>query len=124
MKETVQNLQIIKERNPTDVDSGDLNHWGTCDAAHGGWRARAAEIPDTIDSVFHRASARVDRVVRCDKGVRSGAPYIADTRIPVYMLIEGIALGHSVARIRKAYPDLTDDQFRKAFEFAAMVLGR
>ena len=48
-----------------------------------------------------------------------GKPVIAGTRIPVYMVLNLMAEGYTVGKIKKEYPDLTSQDIMGAIQFAA-----
>jgi uncharacterized protein (DUF433 family) len=55
-------------------------------------------------------------------GVLGGSPRIANTRIPVYMILDAIEFHGDLAGAIKSYPELTMEQVRDAVLFAAGVL--
>jgi len=55
-------------------------------------------------------------------GVLGGTPRIADTRIPVYMILQAIEYHENLEGAIKAYPRLNMEQVRDAILFAAAVL--
>jgi uncharacterized protein (DUF433 family) len=55
-------------------------------------------------------------------GILGGAPRIANTRIPVYMILDAIEFHGDLAGAIKSYPELTMEQVRDAILFAAGVL--
>ncbi len=48
-----------------------------------------------------------------------GDPCIKGTRIPVAMIVGSLADGMTSTQIRKAYPQLTDEDIRAALAYAA-----
>ena len=48
-----------------------------------------------------------------------GDPCIKGTRIPVAMIVGSLADGMTSAQIRKAYPQLTDEDIRAALAYVA-----
>ena len=48
-----------------------------------------------------------------------GDPCIKGTRIPVAMIVGSLADGMTVAQIREAYPQLTDEDIGAALSYAA-----
>ena len=60
--------------------------------------------------------------VSMDYGILGGAPCIAGTRIPVYMILDAIEFHGDLAGAIKSYPELSMEQVRDAVLFAAGVL--
>ncbi len=48
-----------------------------------------------------------------------GKPVIKGTRIPVYVILNLLAEGYTVGRIRKEYPDLTAEDIAGTLQFAS-----
>ena len=59
-----------------------------------------------------------DRIVIAPD-LHHGDPCIKGTRIPVAMIVGSLADGMTSAQIRKAYPQLTDEDIRAALAYAA-----
>ncbi|MCC7107527.1 MAG: DUF433 domain-containing protein [Chloroflexi bacterium] len=57
--------------------------------------------------------------ITVDPDVRSGKPHIKGTRITVYDVLEYLAGGMSEDEILADFPDLTRDDIRAIFAFAA-----
>lgn len=57
-----------------------------------------------------------------DPGIMMGKPVVAETIIPVDLIIEKLAAGESIEQIIEAHPRLTDELIRKALAYAAEVL--
>lgn len=53
-----------------------------------------------------------------------GKPVIKGTRIPVYLILDLIAAGHTTKDIIKEYPKLTEKDIKAALEYAASILKR
>ncbi|HEX4229279.1 MAG TPA: DUF433 domain-containing protein [Bryobacteraceae bacterium] len=60
--------------------------------------------------------------IAMDADVLSGAPRIAGTRIPVYMILDAIEYYGTVEGAIKSYSQLTVEQVKDALSFAAAVL--
>jgi uncharacterized protein (DUF433 family) len=50
-----------------------------------------------------------------------GHPCVKGTRIPVYLLLEKMAVGESFERLLSAYPQLTSDDLRACLSYAAAL---
>jgi len=59
-----------------------------------------------------------ERIV-IEPDLHHGDPCIKGTRIPVAMIVGSLADGMTPAQIRKAYPQLTDEDIRAALAYAA-----
>ncbi len=51
--------------------------------------------------------------------VMMGKPCIRGTRIPVYLILQKLAAGESVAKILQAYPQLKPDDVQACLQYAA-----
>ncbi len=56
--------------------------------------------------------------IEVNPDVLCGKPVIADTRIPVYLVLNLLASGYDFARIIEAYPTLTEDDIRAVLDYA------
>lgn len=56
-----------------------------------------------------------------DPKIQHGKPCIRGTRTPVHVILEALAMGNSVAEIKKEYPPLSDEDIRAALLFAALL---
>ena len=65
-------------------------------------------------------SKLIERIVS-DPNVCSGKPCIKGTRIPVHIVLGLLAAGEDFDGIKKAYPDITDDDIRGCLNYAAML---
>jgi len=62
----------------------------------------------------------VERIVS-DPKICSGKPCIKGTRIPVYIILDLLAAGESFEGIKKAYPNITDDDIKACLNYAAAL---
>ncbi len=67
-------------------------------------------------------AARQYTTITVDPDIMSGAPCIAGTRIPVYMILDAIGYYGSPEGVLESYPNLTLDQVKDAIGFAKMVV--
>jgi len=56
-----------------------------------------------------------------DPMICSGKPCLQGTRIPVHLILDLLAAGESYAGVRKAYPNITDDDIRACIGYAALL---
>ena len=62
----------------------------------------------------------IERIV-CDPKICSGKPCIKGTRIPVHIILDLLAAGESFERIKKAYPNITDEDIRACLNYASVL---
>jgi len=60
--------------------------------------------------------------IAVEPDLHHGDPCIRGTRIPVTMIVGSLADGMTPEEIRKAYPQLTDEDIRAALAYAADVI--
>ena len=66
----------------------------------------------------HEAPSFDDRII-VDPRVLVGKPIIRGTRIPVSLVLNLLGHGYVFARIREAYPQLTDEDIKAAIAYSA-----
>ncbi len=59
--------------------------------------------------------------ISSDARICSGKPCIRGTRIPVHIILDLLAAGETYDGIRRAYPDLTDNDIQACIGYAAML---
>jgi len=59
--------------------------------------------------------------ISVDPEIQHGKPCIKGTRIPVYVIIEALALGMTTDEIKREYGPLTDDDIRACLYYAASL---
>ena len=64
--------------------------------------------------------ASIERIV-CDPKICSGKPCIKGTRIPVHIILDLLAAGENFDGIKKAYPNITDDDIRSCLSYASIL---
>jgi len=62
----------------------------------------------------------VERIVS-DPKICSGKPCIKGTRIPVHIILDLLAAGENFEGIRKAYPNITDEDIRACLSYASIL---
>lgn len=62
----------------------------------------------------------LDRIV-CDPKILSGKPCIKGTRIPVHIILDLLSAGENNQRIKKAYPNITDEDIRACLNYASVL---
>ena len=86
--------------------------------------------PDYIDirsyslpvSESFQNALREYTTISVDPDVMGGAPCIAGTRIPVYMVLDAVGYYGSAEGVLESYPNLTLDQVKDAIGFAKVVV--
>lgn len=81
--------------------------------------AKHLEVPF---STVLQCALEQSKYVDMTSSVLGGSPRIANTRIPVYMILDAIEFHGDLAGAIKSYPELTIEQVRDAVLFAAGVL--
>jgi uncharacterized protein (DUF433 family) len=62
----------------------------------------------------------VERIVS-DPKICSGKPCIKGTRIPVHIILDLLAAGENFEGIKKAYPNITDEDIRACLSYASIL---
>ncbi len=61
------------------------------------------------------------RKIVCDPKICSGKPCIKGTRIPVHIILDLLAAGEDNQGIKRAYPNLTDEDIRASLNYASIL---
>lgn len=80
---------------------------------------RSYSIP--VSGSFQIA-AREYPAIKVDPDIMGGAPCVAGTRIPVYMILDAVEYYGSPEGVLKSYPNLTPEQVKDAIGFAKIVV--
>lgn len=59
------------------------------------------------------------KLIECNPSIMMGKPVIAETRIPVELILEKFAAGETIEQLLESYPRLTHEGILAAFHFAA-----
>ena len=59
------------------------------------------------------------RKIVCDPKICSGKSCIKGTRIPVHIILDLLAAGEDNQGIKRAYPNLTDEDIRACLNYAS-----
>lgn len=62
----------------------------------------------------------IERIVS-DPKICSGKPCIKGTRIPVHIILDLLAAGESFEGIKKAYPNITDEDIKACLSYASIL---
>jgi uncharacterized protein (DUF433 family) len=65
-------------------------------------------------------SKLIERIT-CDPAICSGKPCITGTRIPVHIILDFLAAGENFEGIKKAYPNITDEDIRACLNYASFL---
>ena len=65
-------------------------------------------------------SQLLERIV-CDPKICSGKPCIKGTRIPVHIILDLLAAGEDNQGIKKAYPNITDEDIKACLTYASVL---
>lgn len=63
-----------------------------------------------------------ERIVS-DPEIMGGVPTVRGTRVPVYVVLEGIEAGRTQEQLQEDYPSLTGEDIRAAIHYAAELCG-
>ena len=83
------------------------------------WPARK-DFERPISDVFEK-SLQGRPSIAIDFNVLGGAPHIAGTRVPVFMVLDAVEYFGTLEGVKKSYPNLTTEQIKDAVSFAAAV---
>lgn len=64
----------------------------------------------------------INTYISVDPNICHGKPCFRGTRIMVYLVLEMLEAGASIADIQEAYPGLTTEHVKAALEFAARAV--
>ncbi len=64
----------------------------------------------------------IEKRIVSDSAICSVNPCIKGTRIPVHIIVDLLASGESFENIRKAYPNLTDEDIYACIKYAASLV--
>lgn len=56
-----------------------------------------------------------------DPNICCGKPCIKGTRIPVHIILDLLATGENFEGIKKAYPNITDEDIRACLNYASVL---
>ena len=59
--------------------------------------------------------------ISCDPKICSGKPCVKGTRIPVHLILDLLAAGEDYDGVKKAYPNITDDDIKAWLGYASML---
>jgi uncharacterized protein (DUF433 family) len=62
----------------------------------------------------------IERIV-CDPKICSGNACIKGTRIPVHIILDLLAAGENFDGVKKAYPNITDEDIRSCLSYASIL---
>jgi uncharacterized protein (DUF433 family) len=62
----------------------------------------------------------IKRII-CDPKICSGKPCIKGTRIPVHIILDLLAAGEDFAGVKKAYPNIADEDIRACLTYASIL---
>jgi uncharacterized protein (DUF433 family) len=75
----------------------------------------------SLDDLFAKAALEYS-AISIDSSVMAGAPCIAGTRIPVYMVLDSVEYYDSIDEVARLFKGLTIQQVRDAIGFAKRVI--
>lgn len=85
------------------------------------YRRSSDDSSISMREAFALAEKQVPSIV-VRKGLMGGNPCIKGTRIPVYMILDGIDYYGNLKGVLKSYPQLTTGQVRDAVRFSKITM--
>ncbi len=85
------------------------------------YRRSSDESNISMREAFAHAERQVPSIV-VRRSLMGGNPCIKGTRIPVYMILDGIEYYGNLKGVLKSYPQLTIEQARDAVRFSKIVM--
>lgn len=64
---------------------------------------------------------RYNEKIISDSEICSGKPCIKGTRIPVHIILELLAVGENYEEIKKAYPNINNEDIMACLDYAALL---
>lgn len=92
------------------------------DCAHR-YRRSSADARISIREAFAVAEKQVPSIA-VRRGLMGGNPCIKGTRIPVYMILDGVEYYGNLKDVLKSYPQLTIQQVKDAVRFSKIAMER
>lgn len=77
-----------------------------------------------VDKYFRYVAEKVNGKISIDKRIYGGAPCVANTRVPVYAILELVEAGYSHEKILKSFPTIDKDGLAAALRFAVLLVER
>jgi uncharacterized protein (DUF433 family) len=68
----------------------------------------------------HEMNKLIERIVS-DPNICSGKPCIKGTRIPVHIILDLLAAGENFEGIKKAYPNIIDEDIKACLNYASVL---
>jgi uncharacterized protein (DUF433 family) len=96
--------------------------WRYQSAHHDECRSPGKDFSITFLDVLRKALSKHPETIEMTHEVLAGAPRIAGTRIPVYMVLDAVQHYGNLDGAVLSYPQLTIEQIRDALAFVADVL--
>ena len=79
---------------------------------------------DSVEEYLRRAAEKVNNKIVMNRRIYGGAPCIANTRVPVYAILELVEAGYSHKKILKSFPMIDREGLEAALQFAVFVMER
>ena len=81
----------------------------------------AKDFDVSLRTVLERAAEQFEHIA-LDKEILGGTPRIANTRIPIYKILDAVDYYGNLEGALKSYPQLSLEQVKEAMAFAGQVL--
>ncbi len=84
----------------------------------------SVDPPNSADELFRKVAEKVSNKIVMDRRIYGGAPCVANTRVPVYAILELVEAGYTHKRILKSFPSIGQEGLAAALQFAVLVMER
>ncbi len=85
------------------------------------WASRSSLMTEILKLKGVCDMSKLIEQIVSDSKICSGKPCIRGTRIPVHIILDLLATGESFEGIKKAYPNITDEDIMACLNYAAVL---
>jgi len=83
-----------------------------------------SDLRNSTDELFRQAAEKVGNKITINRKIYGGAPCVANTRVPVYVILQMVEDGCSHKQILRAFPSIGKEGLEAALRFSALVMER
>lgn len=84
----------------------------------------SVDLPNSADEMFRQAAEKVGNKIVMNRKIYGGAPCVANTRVPVYVILQMVEDGCSHKQILRAFPSIGKEGLEASLRFSALVMER